>query len=174
MSGYGADDVAGIETALDGRAHDAEGLSRERLRTRAPLQIGKQGLLGSMGGEHVRRDRNEFGRAGGAARLRVEQRSFHRERLHAGTALFVHVGAQHLVVLHGHPLAKLRGRSNVGKSMVDAEPGALIRGEQPAQHIELRDIGLVRHPFDRAPVPVLVPAHRRAQQEPAHLCVPTG
>ena len=157
---YRPDRVTGVEMALDRRTHDAQRLARERLRAGAELEVREQRLFGLVHRQHRGRDRNVLGRAGGAARLRVEQRRFRGQRLGARAPLVVDVGTQHLVVLHRHPVTKLRRVGNSVEAVLDAEARVPIGREERPQHLLLRGIRLARHAFDRPPVTDPVERHR--------------
>src|SRR5687768_16867090 len=130
--------MTGVETALDGGAHDAERLSGEGLRTRPELQVRKQRLLSTLCRQERRRDRDVLRRTGAAARLRVEERRFLGQRPCAGSTLLLDVRAEHLVVLHGNALTKLIWTGDVGETVRRAEARIAVGQKQPSQRPTLR------------------------------------
>ena len=118
MPRHRPDHLTRVETILNGRAHDAEGLAGERLGACAELQVREQALLRLLHHKHRRRHGHIFRFAGAPARLRVEHRLLHRQRLHTGAALIVDIGAQRLVVLHGHAGAECGGVANLVEAIL--------------------------------------------------------
>ena len=116
VSRHRADVVAGVEPAFDGRAHDAQRLAGKRRRAGAILQVREQRLLGAMHAQRAGRDRDVLGLAGRAARLRVEQRRFRRQRRRAGAPLALDVRRAALVVLDRHSLRDTRRPSGCRRS----------------------------------------------------------
>src|SRR6266511_2507550 len=129
--------MAGVEMAFDRRAHDSPGLTLEGSRAGAKLQIRKQRLLPFVEREQRLRNRNVFGGAGAAARLRVEQRRLNRERGRSAPALLIDVRAQLLVILDRHAFSESGRIRDVGETVRSTEPRIAIGRQQLTQDLAL-------------------------------------
>ncbi len=118
--------------------------------------------------EHAPRNRNQFGSAGAAARLCVEQRRLACESGRTGPPLFVDVGPQVLVLRDRHALAEAERIVRIRKPVLDAEARVLIAREQPGERSALRAIRRGSRAIEGVPEQRAVGAHRRRERDFAH------